>query len=45
MRIGAGGLELPGQVVKMSGYPDPLIRPAAPELDEHGPAIRAEFGL
>jgi CoA:oxalate CoA-transferase len=45
MRIGAGGLELPGQVVKMSGYPDPLVRPAAPELDEHGPAIRAEFGL
>jgi CoA:oxalate CoA-transferase len=45
MRITAGGLELPGQVVKMAGYPDPLVRPAAPELDEHGDAIRAEFGL
>jgi CoA:oxalate CoA-transferase len=45
MRIEAGGLELPGQVVKLSGYADPLTRPAAPELDEHGPAIRAEFGL
>ena len=45
MRITAGGLELPGQVVKMAGYPDPVVRPAAPELDEHGDAIRAEFGL
>ncbi|GAA1994028.1 CaiB/BaiF CoA transferase family protein [Catenulispora subtropica] len=45
MRITAGGLELPGQVVKMAGYPDPQVRPAAPELDEHGDAIRAEFGL
>ena len=45
MRITAGGLELPGQVVKMAGCPDPLERPAAPELDEHGDAIRAEFGL
>ena len=45
MRITAGGLELPGQVVKMAGYPDPVVRPAAPELDEHGEAIRAEFGL
>ncbi|MBS2554153.1 CoA transferase [Catenulispora sp. NL8] len=45
MRITAGGLELPGQVVKMAGYPDPAVRPAAPGLDEHGDAIRAEFGL
>jgi CoA:oxalate CoA-transferase len=45
MRITAGGLELPGQVVKMAGYADPVVRPAAPELDEHGEAIRAEFGL
>ena len=45
MRITAGGLELPGQVVKLSGYADPVVRPAAPELDEHGAAIRAEFGL
>jgi CoA:oxalate CoA-transferase len=45
MRITAGGLELPGQVVKMSGWPDPTQRPAAPGLDEHGDRIRAEFGL
>jgi CoA:oxalate CoA-transferase len=45
MRITAGGLELPGQVVKMSGYEDPVERAAAPELDEHGAGIRAEFGL
>ena len=45
MRITAGGLELPWQVVKLSGYADPVVRPAAPELDEHGAAIRAEFGL
>ena len=45
MRITAGGLELPGQVVKMAGYPDPAVRPAAPELDGDGDAIRAEFGL
>jgi CoA:oxalate CoA-transferase len=45
MRVTAGGLELPGQVMKFSAYDDPVTRPAAPELDEHGPAIRAEFGL
>jgi CoA:oxalate CoA-transferase len=45
MRVSSGGLELPGQVMKFSSYEDPATRPAAPELDEHGPAIRAEFGL
>jgi CoA:oxalate CoA-transferase len=45
MRVDAGGLELPGQVIKLSGYPDPRTRPSAPALDEHGAAIRAEFGL
>ncbi len=44
MVITAGGLRLPGEVIKLSGYPDPEERPAAPELDEHGAAIRAEFG-
>lgn len=43
MVVTAGGLPLPGQAVKVSGYDDPAERPAAPTLDEHGDAIRAEF--
>lgn len=43
MVITAGDLRLPGQVVKISGYDDPLVRPAAPELDADGPALREEF--
>jgi CoA:oxalate CoA-transferase len=43
MVITAGGLRLPGQVVKVSGYDDPLERPAAPELDADGEAVRTEF--
>ena len=45
MVIEAGGLPMPGNPVKISGWPDPVERPAAPALDEHGPAIRAELGL
>jgi hypothetical protein len=29
--------------MKYRDAPDPVERPAAPELDEHGTAIRAEF--
>jgi CoA:oxalate CoA-transferase len=43
MVITAGGLRLPGQVVKLSGYDDPEVRPRAPELDEQGAALRKEF--
>ncbi len=43
MVVTAGGLRVPGQPVKASGYPDPLERPAAPALDQHGDAVRAEF--
>ena len=43
-RIRAGGLPMPGNPVKISGWPDPAERPAAPALDEHGAAIRAELG-
>jgi CoA:oxalate CoA-transferase len=43
MVISAGGLRLPGQVVKVSGYDDPLVRPAAPELDADGDVLRSEF--
>jgi len=45
MVVEAGGLPAPGQPVKASGYDDPLVRPAAPGLDEHGDAVRREFGL
>jgi len=44
MVVEAGGLPGPGNPVKASAYDDPLVRPAAPELDEHGAAVRAEFG-
>nr|WP_322761687.1 CoA transferase [Frankia sp. Cr2] len=43
MVVEAGGLPLPGNPVKMPYWPDPSIRPPAPELDADGPAIRAEF--
>jgi CoA:oxalate CoA-transferase len=43
MVVDAGGLPVPGQPLKLSAWPDPGVRPAAPALDEHGPAIRAEF--
>ena len=42
--VDAGGLPVPGNPVKTSAYPDPVVRPPAPALDEHGPALRVEFG-
>ena len=44
MVVDAGGLPVPGNPVKLSAWPDPPDRPAAPELDAHGPALRVEFG-
>ena len=44
MVVEAGGLPGPGNPVKLAGYDDPLVRRPAPLLDEHGPAVRAEFG-
>ena len=44
MVVRAGGLPVPGNPVKASAWDDPVERPAAPELDEHGDAVRAEFG-
>ena len=44
MVVDAGGLPVPGNPVKASAYDDPAVRPAAPLLDEHGPAVRSEFG-
>ena len=43
MVVEAGGLPGPGNPVKLSTAPDPLVKRAAPELDEQGSAVRAEF--
>lgn len=45
MVLDAGGLPLPGNPMKIAPWPDPVRRPGPPELDEHGPAIRAELGF
>ena len=44
MVVEAGGLPVPGNPIKSSAYEDPGRRRPAPLLDEHGPALRAEFG-
>jgi len=44
MVVDAGGLPGPGNPLKLSAYDDPVVRTAAPALDEHGQAVRAEFG-
>ena len=43
MWIEAGGVGMPGNPVKMTGYDDPPVRRGAPALDEHGTALRREF--
>lgn len=43
MMITAGGVRMPGNPIKISGYDDPAERSAAPALDASGTAIRAEF--
>jgi CoA:oxalate CoA-transferase len=43
MVVDAGGLPVPGNPLKLSTWPDAGFRPAAPELDQHGAALRAEF--
>jgi CoA:oxalate CoA-transferase len=45
MVVTAGGLPMPGNPMKIAPWDDPAERAGAPELDEHGPAIRAELGL
>jgi CoA:oxalate CoA-transferase len=45
MVIEAGGVKMPGNPVKISGYDDPAVRPGAPSLDEHGDALRREFAV
>jgi hypothetical protein len=44
MVIRAGGLPMVGNPMKIAPWPDPTERRRAPELDEHGPAIRAVVG-
>ena len=43
MLIEAGGVKMPGNPIKISGYVDPPVRAGAPKLDEHGAALRREF--
>ena len=43
MVVDAGGLPVPGNPLKLSSWTDPTSRPAAPRLDEHGDAVRAEL--
>jgi CoA:oxalate CoA-transferase len=45
MVVTAGGLPVPGNPIKLSAWPESDQRPAAPTLDQHGPAIRAELRL
>lgn len=44
MVVDVGGLPVPGNPVKASAWDDPAVRMPAPALDEHGAAVRAEFG-
>lgn len=43
MVVTAGGLKMPGNPIKLSTYADGDTRPAAPDLDQHGAALRREF--
>lgn len=43
MLIEAGGISMPGNPIKISSYPDPKVREGAPELNQHGASLRAEF--
>lgn len=43
MIIEAGGVKMPGNPIKISGYADPAVRPGAPSLDQHGATLRVEF--
>ena len=45
MLIEAGGVRMPGNPVKISGYADPPVRIGAPTLNQHGDALRREFAV
>ena len=44
MIVDAGGIRMPGNPIKISGYDDPHVRPGAASLDQHGEQLRLEFG-
>lgn len=44
MIVESGGLRMPGNPIKISGFADPKDRAAAPRLDADGLRIRREFG-
>ena len=41
--VDAGGVPVPGNPVNLSSWPFPPDLPPAPELDQHGAAVRAEL--
>ncbi len=43
MLIEAGGVRMPGNPIKISGYEDRKLRVGAPALDQHGEKLRREF--
>lgn len=43
MIVTAGGLQMAGNPVKLSAFPDPPTRPPAPDFDADGAKIRQEF--
>lgn len=43
MMIEAGGVRMPGNPIKLSGYQDPHYRTGAATLNQHGEAVRREF--
>jgi len=45
MLIEAGGVRMPGNPIKISGYVDPPTRIGAPTLNQHGDALRREFSV
>jgi CoA:oxalate CoA-transferase len=45
MLVTAGGLRMAGNPIKLSAFPDPSTRPAAPELDADGERIRRELSM
>lgn len=45
MVVAAGGLPAPGNPIKSSVHPDPVVLAGAPALDADGVAVRAELGL
>jgi CoA:oxalate CoA-transferase len=41
----AGTLKMAGNPIKLSGFPDPPVRPPAPDLDANRTELLAELGV